>query len=65
MKNEILNPIESYDYEGYHIRLYIVGSSIDVIIYDENKNKICKLYDFKTIDEAKDSAEYCIDEEDF
>ncbi len=68
MKNknyaENSDPIDTFDYKGYHIRFYIVGSAIDVSIFDSDATSVLSLYDFKNIGEAKRSAKRSIDEGD-
>ncbi len=62
---ENIDPIYTMDYKGYHIRFYVVGSSIDVSIYDKDKNSVLSLYDFKNMKDAKRSAKSNIDEDNF
>lgn len=62
---EVCEPIEILDYKSYHVRFYISGSAIDVNIYDENKENVLSLCDYKTMGEAKRSAKSYINEGDF
>jgi hypothetical protein len=61
-KNENYNPTSIFNYKNFHCRVFAIGSSLDVNVYNLKKKQIFDLYDYKTISEMKKAVKSHIDQ---
>jgi hypothetical protein len=49
--DEVLKPMHTEEYKGYHIRYFIMGSKMHFRIFDKNKVNISSRYEYDILDD--------------